>query len=137
MIQPLPVSIRFSVPGNPVGKQRAGRNLATGKTFTPKKTARYQNDIAWAATAALQRVDRTRWPATTPVYLDVWIYYANNNIKKPDPDNVVKALQDALAGILFVKRESGKADDFRVWPRVQHVTEKDANPRVDCLVSYV
>lgn len=133
-MNPAKPHIRFSLPGPPVGKQRA--RVTPHGTYTPTKTKRYEESVAWAATEALQHADRSAWPTAERCYLDVYIHYADNNIKKPDPDNVIKAIADGLSGILFVKW-TGRADDFRVWPRVQHVTEKDAAPRVDCLVTRV
>lgn len=60
----------FTVPGKPMGKQRARVNTTTGTVYTPDKTARYENLVALAGQEAM----RSQPPVTGP--LDVTVILA-------------------------------------------------------------
>ena len=114
----------FTVYGPPVGKQRARSSSRSKRHFTPKKTVEYEKSVARAAFDVVlktPRYDPSEWTGTEQVYLDLWIYHANG--RKPDSDNVVKAVEDGLTGILW-------KDDRNVLPRVHHEYWPDDNPRV-------
>ena len=101
----------FNVEGDPVGKQRP--RFSRGRTYTPKKSVDYENLIASQALSAMC----PSLPLETPVAVYI---YANHAIpasyskkryndclsrlerpNKPDLDNTVKAVLDALNGIVY------------------------------------
>ncbi len=108
--------IRFTVPGAPKGKARARTVHARGKTFsyTPESTILYENLVKtcfWQARA-------DPFPAGVPVRIGITAYYPipksaskkkkqemqNGDIlptKKPDIDNVIKSILDALNGLAY------------------------------------
>ena len=109
-------TIRFTVPGQPVGKGRP-RAFRMGKgvrMFTPEKTATYENLIATAAHGAM----RGRPPVEGAVSVDLdirlmvpmsWSAKRRGQAleglihptKKPDADNVTKSIFDAMNGIVW------------------------------------
>lgn len=109
-------SIRFTVPGQPVGKGRP-RAFRMGKgvrMFTPEKTVSYENLVATAAHGAM----RGQPPVEGAVAVDLDIrlmvpmsWSAKKRAqalegqihptKKPDADNVTKAIFDAMNGIVW------------------------------------
>ncbi len=109
---------RIEIQGEPVAKQRARvvRNRHTGRmmAYTPKKTA------SWERRAAIEaKRNLPRWPATRrPVKITIvarmpipgsWPAWkreaaAQGQIEptgKPDIDNIVKAVKDAMNGIVW------------------------------------
>lgn len=102
--------LSFFVPGIPAGKGRPRFVKATGRAYTPAKTANYEGLIALAGSDAMDgralmvgplsvKVTATfpvpaSWPAkrkAAAVYHD----------KKPDADNIIKAVGDALNGVVW------------------------------------
>ena len=127
----------FTVPGSPVGKGRP-RMTRTGHTYTPEKTARYENLVAleYQTQCAGQFFEGA-------VRMTVRCYYGiaksdskkrraaklEGNIrptKKPDCDNVLKSIADALNGIAY-------ADDAQI---VHATVEKwySEKPRVEVVI---
>lgn len=109
-------ALTFTVAGDPVGKGRAriGRNRATGhvRTFTPEKTVRYESLVREAAQANLGgrvplkgrarlvvigywTLARSHWKKREPLP-------EAHRTSKPDADNVLKAVSDALNAIAFL-----------------------------------
>lgn len=105
------------IPGHtePKGRARSVR-LPNGhiRHYTPEKTKRWENDVRWIARAVME----DRKPFTGPVVLIVKVWRAvprswpqwkkdaalNNEItpdSKPDLDNQIKAVKDALNGIIW------------------------------------
>jgi Holliday junction resolvase RusA-like endonuclease len=114
--------ITFTVPGEPVAKGRAkfARRGAFVTTYTPEKTVRYENLVRLAAQEAMRGAN----PFDRPVELTVAIFLpipqswskkkqekARTGLvgatKKPDADNVLKALKDGMNGVVYV-------DDARI-----------------------
>ena len=110
-------SISFTVPGKPQGKGRPRFLRATGRAYTPKETASYENLIKVCAMEALNAYEG-QWQLTGYYDLTIDIYFLipksrpkewkelalNGEIKpatKPDIDNIVKAFGDALNGIVW------------------------------------
>lgn len=121
--------LTFTIPGPPVGKQRTRSGIHSAKHHTPKKTRDYEKYIASCALAALCRVGIVHlsiYPTSKQVYLDLKIYHAN--ARKPDSDNVVKAIADGLTGVLW-------RDDRHVLPRVNGEFWPDPFPRVEVKIS--
>lgn len=107
--------IEIRVDGEPVGKGRPRFVRATGVAFTPEKTASYENKVAWAA----QQVMKGRPLMTGPLQLTAQLYFtipasksqkwkadAEAGVirptKKPDADNSLKAICDALNKVVYV-----------------------------------
>ena len=113
--------VRFTVPGDPQGKARPrlGRG---GRTYTPDATMRYERAVAAAARAAVAgairnglEVDRaglwrvhitafTARPASRPRDLVAGLWKSGRAVPrrtKPDADNILKAVLDALNGIVW------------------------------------
>ncbi len=108
--------VRFIVPGEPVAKARprlAGRR----RVYTPQKTAAYEGNVrdSYNFTGA-----GLLFPKGVPLRLEAWAYFqAPKNtskkrlarmeagkadalpMKKPDGDNILKALGDALNGFAY------------------------------------
>ncbi|WGS53551.1 RusA family crossover junction endodeoxyribonuclease [Paraburkholderia sp. D15] len=123
--------IVFSVPGTPVAKGRAksssridvgqnGQQRVFTRHYTPETTVKYENLVRLAAQEAMRGAE----PFDRPVELTVAIYLpipqswskkkqekARTGLigatKKPDADNVLKALKDGMNGVVYV-------DDARI-----------------------
>lgn len=109
--------IRFEIPGEPMGKQRP-RVVRVGgfsRAYTPKKTADYENLVRLAYN---QEAKGERFEDDVMIGMKVNAYYkipkstskakAKDMVaeilrpkKKPDADNVAKAVMDALNGVAY------------------------------------
>ena len=104
---------RFSVPGEPVGKGRP-RMTKSGHAYTPEKTAVYENLVK----VEFQRQCPGYFIAEGPVRLRIVCRFplaksdsqkkraaklsgAIRPTKKPDIDNCIKAIADALNGLAY------------------------------------
>lgn len=102
---------RFVVPGVPVGKGRP-RFTRQGRAYTPKKTREYEALIrrCW------QEQSGVRFPDGVPVVICFTAYFpepkgwskrkraemdGSLRVGKPDTDNILKALEDALNGAAY------------------------------------
>lgn len=136
--------VEFTVPGEPVAKGRARAFIRNGRVghHTPEKTARYENLVMLAGQQAMQG----REPSDQAVRLYVKAYLgiaqswskrrreaalsgAERPTKRPDIDNIVKAIKDGLNGVAWM-------DDSQV---VRLVAEKhwSDTPRVEIFVGEV
>jgi Holliday junction resolvase RusA-like endonuclease len=139
--------IVFSIPGTPIAKGRSksssrigvdqsGKQRVFTRHYTPEKTERYENLVRLAAQLAMAGAS----PFDTPVALTVAIYLpipqswskkkqdkARTGLvgatKKPDADNVLKALKDGMNGVVYV-------DDARITD-VTLQKRYATSPRVD------
>ena len=109
------MKFRFTVPGEPVGKGRP-RVVRRGgfiQTYTPEKTASYENLVK----LEFQR-QGGRMMKDGPVYMSIMAWYAIPKsvskrkreamigglilpTKKPDCDNLAKSIADALNGLAY------------------------------------
>lgn len=108
------VAVRIVIPGEAVAKGRP-RVTRTGHAFTPEKTASYESYVRWIAVEAMK--DHKRFedePLSVHVLVDIeppesWsekkkraaLEGAIQPAKRPDLDNVLKALTDAMNGITY------------------------------------
>lgn len=111
------MKIEFVVPGTPVGKGRP-RFAKRGnfvKTYTPEKTASYENLVKLAAQAAmrgappvadavgcrmvLRVIPPASWSKKKREQALAGVIYP---ISKPDIDNVVKGIFDAMNEVVFL-----------------------------------
>jgi Holliday junction resolvase RusA-like endonuclease len=137
----------FTVPGTPVAKGRAKSSSRIGKDgqgkqrvftrhYTPEDTVVYENLVRLAAKEAMDGAG----PFDSPMALIVAIYLpipqswskkkqekARTGLvgatKKPDADNVLKALKDGMNGVVYV-------DDARITD-VTLQKRYALSPRVD------
>lgn len=102
----------FTVPGEPKGKGRPRFSRASGRPYTPKGTEIYEARVAMEFRAEYPEVTPTEKP------IELWLS-ANFGIpkswpkrkrasapglpcmKKPDADNILKAVCDGLNGIAY------------------------------------
>lgn len=107
--------VKFTIPGEPVGKARPRINTFTHKAYTPEKTASYES---WVRMCYLQDYKDTKFPDDAQLYVHIDAFFqipasssrvkvekmVNGLIrptKKPDFDNIGKAVCDALNGIAY------------------------------------
>ena len=105
--------ISFTVPGQPVGKARA--RVTRHGTYTPAATVGYEERIIVAAREAMTDAGRDVVPQGVAVRLDVsfkfqvqqsWskkktLAMLGAHLQKPDRDNLLKAVSDALTGVVY------------------------------------
>lgn len=112
------IQIAFTVPGEPVAKGRAkfARRGSFVATYTPEKTARYENLVKLAAEAAMiaTRYSVLEGPLELRVFAVRSIPASWSGKKqrlaqagelipttKPDLDNIVKAVKDACNKVVW------------------------------------
>ncbi len=110
-------STHFVVFGKPVPKGRA-RFRRIGKfvsTYTPKKTATYEQEVAQVAKTAMGKQEPLETPVTVCIYIRLPIPASYSKVrkkacldgfekptKKPDLDNTAKSILDGMNGIVYV-----------------------------------
>lgn len=107
--------IEIVVPQTPVGKGRARFVKATGRTYTPQKTVAFEGLVALAGQEAMAGAAPLDGPMT--LLIDAYFPIPKSRPKKwqaaaragavrptgkPDGDNVMKAVGDALNTIVWV-----------------------------------
>lgn len=124
------MQISFLVPGNPVAKGRPkfARRGNYVQTYSPEKTASYENLVKLAA----QKAMNGQGLFDSPVSVDIWLYvqvpgsWSNKKKQaalshivlpatKPDADNCIKSLFDAINGIVW--HDDKQVTDLRVVKR--------------------
>ena len=134
---PYTVFCAFSVDMKPTGKGRP-RFTRAGVTYTPTATAKAEKAVAWAAKASLQG------KAPTADNVGVYVEFdfeppksvsktrkaaliGKPHTKKPDIDNCLKLVMDALNGVVW-------QDDKQVVS-VQAIKKYESRNRVSVTVS--
>ncbi|MEK7916625.1 RusA family crossover junction endodeoxyribonuclease [Burkholderia contaminans] len=122
--------VEFVIPGEPVAKGRPkfARRGAHVTTYTPEKTARYENLVKLAARAAMGSVEPYAGPIRLIVHIGLpipasWSLKkqeaaaagAIGATKKPDADNIVKSVKDGMNGVVYV--DDGQVVDLWVSKR--------------------
>ena len=109
--------IEFTVPGEPVAKGRARAFIRCGKIghYTPDKTATYESLVRLFASRAMGN----KPPMNEAIMLTVDAFFSIprswpvkkqedaevmkiRHLKKPDASNVVKLIEDAMNGVVWV-----------------------------------
>lgn len=99
-------ALTFEVPGRPVGKGRP-RVLRSGRTYTPKRTADYERQVAAACVAAAMhrpwRMDSPDYAVTVQSHVSLTKKGTRRTSRGgcPDIDNVIKLVCDALEGVVY------------------------------------
>lgn len=108
--------VSFVVPGEAVGKGRPRVSTISGhaRMFTPQKTANYETLIAMAAQQAMAGRELIGGPVLVEMKIMVSVAASWSKkktaealagdvmpTKKPDADNVLKAICDGINGIVF------------------------------------
>lgn len=106
--------LEFKVPGEPVGKGRPRFVRATGRTYTPEKTERYENLVKLAFIKEYPDAVPLEGPLAVTMIANFSIPKSWSKkkqalaiagvlrpTKKPDTDNIAK-IKDALNGIAWV-----------------------------------
>ena len=144
----------FYVPGEPQGKGRPRFVRRTGHTYTPDKTTNYES---WVRTRFIQAAKGDRFFDVAPLGIRISINYAipksvsntrrhrmltgeEKPTKKPDADNVLKIILDALNRIAYrddaqfvyaeaVKRYREEAGvEVHIW-QIANTGKPNANTR--------
>lgn len=107
---------RFRVPGKPIGKARARYSKFTDGFYTPTTTKNAERTIgAYAKVCMMENVKKLTNKAMAVnlfIYHKVPASYTKQKtkdalanvirpIKKPDTDNVLKCVMDALTGVVY------------------------------------
>ena len=131
-------TIRFVVPGQPQGKgrPRVGNIGGHARMFTPAKTLAYEGFIALQAQIAMQHHDLIEGPVLVRMFIALQVPESKSQkwkrqalagevfpTTKPDVDNTVKAVFDALNGVVW-------KDDVQVVD-LQLSKRYSASPRVE------
>ena len=111
------MTIHFHIPGQPVGKgrPRIGKVGAHARMFTPAKTVSYESTVALFAAQAMAGRPLLTGPVNLQMRVDFAIPASWSQKKqraaeaglilptvKPDADNILKALCDAINGVVWV-----------------------------------
>lgn len=120
--------LKFTVLGPPVGKERA-RSVPGQRHYTPAKTRAYEALVAACGHNAL--VAHRDWPygrASREWFrLTIDIYFGRG--PRPDTSNVLKAVEDALNGVIW-------KDDRELVSGTRDVHLDVAKPRVEVEIEH-
>jgi Holliday junction resolvase RusA-like endonuclease len=124
-----PTVLRFVVPGEPVGKERArvfSKVNATGtvvtRAVTPEKTRSYESKVKLLAQIA---VNQAKWAWSSEDAFTVILRIRHTHRKRhPDATNVFKAIEDGCNGVTW-------RDDVGVLDGAFSMRRDAVNPRVE------
>lgn len=106
----------FSIPGEPVAKQRPRINRFSGRAYTPKETTNYETLVRLSFANAFP--EHVPFPREQPLFVKIEAYFpvpasvskkkrgemlsgAIRHTKQKDADNIAKAVLDGLNGVAF------------------------------------
>ena len=117
--------IEFEVIGKPQGKARPRINTFTKRAYTPKKTLDYEEEVRQAFKWRYGNIEPLECPLQACIYaiFEVPKSYSKKKraeilenefvyTKKPDGDNIAKAILDSLNGLAF--KDDAQIADLRV-----------------------
>ena len=124
-------SYTFCIPGEPVGKGRPRFDMRSGHAYTPAKTRTYEELVRWSYRGGPFFTGAVRMKVTA--YLKVPQHLTQARLasiengetptKKPDADNILKAVADALNGLAY--KDDSQITTVTVYKRWS------VDPRVD------
>ena len=124
------IGVSFTIPGEPFGKGRPRATTRAGHAalYTPKKTVTYESLIAHAAQQAMAGAAPVEFACQVQMIITVSVPASWSKkkqaaaligkvlpTKKPDTDNVVKAVFDGINGVVW--RDDVQAVDLFVRKR--------------------
>ncbi len=106
------MQVKFTVFGEPQGKARPRFSRKNGRTYTPDKTVLYENLIR------AEYLRQCLWQRKEPLAMHIRAYYSIpasaskvrqaameagliRPVKKPDADNIIKVVADALNQVAY------------------------------------
>lgn len=114
-MEPMSQTLYLDIPGSPMGKQRPRVNTHTRVAYTPKETMVAERDIKFQWS-----LSRVTFPQGMPLAMTVICWFARPQshfnskgglsatgkrtprpIRKPDHDNIIKLISDALEGCAY------------------------------------
>jgi Holliday junction resolvase RusA-like endonuclease len=136
-------SLTFTIPGEPVAQGRAGRRIVKSgersfvQSFDPMKSREWKAGAAWFMSQARRNhlqgsgVVEDAFPLTGPAELQVVAVFTcpasdrrkktprprRWHAKKPDADNVLKAVKDAAKGVLWLDDCQVARASIEKWDR--------------------
>ena len=116
--------IYFTIPGPAVPKGRP-RVTRTGHAYTPQRTKAYAEKVQWVAKAFAPKT-----PLSGPVSVRIVEYRKGTPEARPDIDNVLKNLLDAMNGLIW-------QDDSQVVQLFAEKRHDKKAPRVEVEVKEV
>lgn len=105
------MTVKITIPGTPVAKGRP-RFTRVGHPYTPDKTKQYEQ----AVRRCYETQSGVSFPGGTPVFAQIHAYFpipksyskkkkatleGAFHLKRPDADNIAKAILDALNGFAY------------------------------------
>ena len=136
--------LNFVIPGSPIGQGRPKFSTINGhpKAYDPEKSRNYKAYVRMLATQAMKETGFERIDGPCNVVIQAYFEVPKSKskrfreaalkgterpTKKPDADNIVKAIQDALNGLAY-------KDDACIVELACHKYYSD-NPRVEVFVT--
>lgn len=128
--------LTFTVPGDPIGKGRPRFVRGSGRTYTPEKTARYENLVRLAFIQEHPGLT----PINSAVEINIRAYFQIPEswpkkrktaalsgellkVTKPDLDNIIKSITDGLNGVAWTDdvliHAINASKDYSETPRVE------------------
>ena len=137
-------TLSFEIPGTPVGQGRPRFTTINGhaKAYDPEKSQNYKAYVRMIATQAMKDTGFEMIDGPCAVIINAFFEVPKSKskrfreaalldqerpTKKPDADNIVKAIQDALNGLTY------KDDAYIVYLACQKFYSD--NPRVEVFVT--
>ena len=123
--------LEFTLPGPPRPKERP--RFGGPRPRTPERTKEYQGAIANVALVAKQRRRLENralpaWPMDSTYEIECWFHFKKKLDSLPDGDNCLKAVNDALEGVLW-------KNDRRVLDMHCHTSYEQAEDMTKVLVT--